>query len=34
LVISQISMKVTVTVCGTISSAETMWMRRSTHDPR
>ncbi len=32
--ISQTSMNVTVTVCGIISSAETVWIRHSTPDPR
>lgn len=31
---NQISMKVTVTVCGIISRADTMWIRHSTLDPR
>ncbi|OBF91383.1 hypothetical protein A5791_15130 [Mycobacterium sp. 852002-51163_SCH5372311] len=32
--ISQTSMKVTVTVWGIIISADTTWMRQSTDDPR
>lgn len=31
---SQISMNVTVTVCGIISSADTAWIRHSMRDPR